>query len=342
MLDRVKSWVSSLDRWSQRHRSTRIARRAAQGFVVHEALQYAGSMAYFAVLSIFQVLLLGIVVFSFFVGQGTARQFVIDQVSAGSPIDPRLITSVLDSVIAHRGGISLIGFVVLVWSALGAFSSLDTGVSRAFADTKPRPFLQGKLIGLFLMVITGVLVVASVAIGVVTGILQAAAGDIVRSVPGGALALSGIGLILPLVLIFIAFVVIYRVVPNRPVATAEVWPGALVAALLWTVLRVGFTFYATQVARYDSAFGPISTAISLLVFLYFASVILLLGAEVARANVLEDEEVRLRALPPPAGAALLPGPRPAVAPQRRIPGWLLLVGGVLAGLVAGRRSRPPR
>jgi membrane protein len=63
----------------------------------------------------------------------------------------------------------------------------------------------------------------------------------------------------------------------------------VLATVLWTVLRVGFTYYATSVARYNTAFGPISAAISLLVFLYFANVVVLLGAELARANVLEDQ-----------------------------------------------------
>jgi uncharacterized BrkB/YihY/UPF0761 family membrane protein len=44
------------------------------------------------------------------------------------------------------------------------------------------------------------------------------------------------------------------------------------------------------VARYESFFGPISAVISLLVFLHFASMVVLLGAEIARANVLEDDE----------------------------------------------------
>jgi membrane protein len=69
-----------------------------------------------------------------------------------------------------------------------------------------------------------------------------------------------------------------------------VLPGAIVAAVLFTVLRATFTWYATDVARYESFFGPISTVISLLVFLHFASMVVLLGAEIARANVLEDDE----------------------------------------------------
>ena len=47
-----------------------------------------------------------------------------------------------------------------------------------------------------------------------------------------------------------------------------------------------------DVARYGSFFGPISTVITLLVFLHLASMAVLLGAEVARANVLEDDEDR--------------------------------------------------
>ena len=58
------------------------------------------------------------------------------------------------------------------------------------------------------------------------------------------------------------------------------------------MLRIGFVFYATRVAKYDTVFGPIGTAVSLLVFLYFSSVVLLLGAEVSRASAQELEPER--------------------------------------------------
>ncbi|HEX7196820.1 MAG TPA: YhjD/YihY/BrkB family envelope integrity protein, partial [Candidatus Limnocylindria bacterium] len=126
----------------------------------------------------------------------------------------------------------------------------------------------------------------------------------------------------------------------RPVAWGEVLPGAIVAALLWTVLRFGFTWYATSVANYDSAFGPISTGITLLVFLYFASVIVLLGAEFARAGAMEDEIGAIAAadprfLPVPVG----PLPGPAAAPRRGISRWIVLGAGVVIGLVVDRFLR---
>ena len=341
MIDRAKRLVRRLDRWSQEHRRPRIARRAIGGFLAHEALQYAGSMAYFGVLSIFQLLVLAIVVGSFVVGEGEAREFVLEQVSAGSPLDRETIAGVIEAVIESRGGITIISFGFLLWSGLGVFSALSTGIGRAFEATEPRPFLADKLLGLLLMAITGVLAVASLVIGLVTGILQQAATEIVGESPGTDAAVWAIGLVVPIVLIFLAFWVIYRVVPNRRVTWGEVWPGALLAAALWTVLRFGFTWYATSIANYESAFGPISTGVTLLVFLYFASVIVLLGAEVARATVVDDERVARiadpRLLPVPTGIGAVPEPPPPRT--RRVPRWALIAVGAVAGLVAGRLSK---
>lgn len=341
-MDRIRELASRLDAWTLRHRWTRIARRAISGFLAHEALQYAGSMAYFGVLSIFQLLVLGVVAFSLFLGQGEAREFIVDAVSGGSPLDGETIGGVIDAVVEGRGGITIVGAVFLLWSALGVFSALSGGISRAFEAARPRGLVQDKLLGLLLMGITGALAAASLVIGIVTGILQNAAGQVLGDVSGGSTALGLIGLVVPVLLIFVAFLLIYRVVPNRPVTVGEVWPGALVAALLWTVLRFGFTYYATNIAHYDSAFGPISTGITLLVFLYFASVIILLGAEVARASALEDEVVHgtlaadPRLVPVPVAQ---PPTEPLPPARRRLPGWLLVMGGAVAGVVAGRLTR---
>lgn len=340
MIDRAKRLIADLDAWSMRHRLTRISRRAIGGFLAHESLQFAGSMAYFGVLSIFQLLVLGVVVGSFVLGEGQARDFVVEQVAAGSPLDPELIGGVIDAVAESRGSMTIIGLAFLAWSALGVFSALSGGISRAFDNAPPRPFLKEKLLGIILMGVTGALAVASLVIGLVTGIIQEAAADALATVPGGGSALWLIGLLVPILLIFLAFWVIYRIVPNRPVTWGEVLPGAVVAALLWTLLRFGFTYYATNIANYDSAFGPISTGVTLLVFLYFASVIVLLGAEFARASALEDEVGQIAAANPrllPVALEMPPGP--AVAPRRGISRWVVLAGGALVGVVAGRMSK---
>jgi membrane protein len=338
MIDRVKGWLTGLDDWSRRNRWPRITRRAVIGFLNHEALQYAGSMAYFAVLSIFQLLVLGVVIGSFVLGEGQARDFVVEQTEAGTPLDRDTITGIIDGVIESRGAMSIISIGFLAWSALGIFSALSNGISRVFENAPKRPFFKDKLIGLLLMGLTGLLAIGSILIGIVTGILQQLADDVLADLPGGGAAVWAIGLVAPLILIFLAFWAIYRVVPNRRVRWDEVLPGAIVAALLWTALRFGFTWYATSIANYDSAFGPISTAISLLVFLYFASVIVLLGAEFARASALDDEVGAIAAADPRFLPVALDAPTGPATPARRglpKPVWLGLA--VVAGALVGRR-----
>jgi membrane protein len=281
-----------------------------------------------------------VVVASYVLGEGEARAFVIEQVASGSPLEPEVVGGVIDAVVESRGSMTIISFAFLAWGALGAFSALSTGIGRVFESAPPRPFLKDKLLGLLLMGLTGLLAVASLVIGIVTGAIQEVARDRLAAVPGGGTAIWLIGFVVPILLIFIAFWVIYRVVPNRPVTWREVLPGAVAAAALWTVLRFGFTYYATNIANYDSAFGPLSTGITLLVFLYFASVIVLLGAEFARAGALEDELGPIR----PADPRLLPVPAeqppvPAPKPRRGVSRWAVLAAGALIGLVAGRLSK---
>ncbi len=355
-MQRIKQLLGDVDRWLQRHRSTRVARRAALAFMRHEALQYAGSMAYYAVLSVFQLLVLGVVVVSFFLGEGEARRFVVEQVEAGTPIDAETATAVIDGIIQSRGGIGVVSIVFLAWGALGLFSALNRGISRAFPKAPPRPFWQDKLIGLLLMSVTGVLAVASVAIGIVTNIVLGAAQQVVEQLPFSGAVLSLFAVLVPLGLMFVAFLIIYRVVPNRAVALSEIWPGALLAAILWSILRIGFTYYATNIANYDSAFGPISTAVTLLVFLYFASVVVLLGAELARANVVDEElaaeaavdrraEEAAASSEPRRAAASEGSAPPAVeggtSPRRRVPRWAVVAGAAVAGIFLGRKSRRP-
>ena len=339
-MDTLKRLVERINRWTERHRLPRISRRAIEGFLSHDALQYAGGMAYFSVLAIFQLLVLGVVLASLILGADEARQFVVDQVSAGSPVDPEMVGEIIDSAIEARGEVTILTIVFLAWGALGLFGAMSGGIARVFDVAEPRPFIKQQVLGLTLMALTGLLAVGSVVIGIATGILVEFATELVAGVPGGETAVRLIGFLVPLILIFIAFWVIYRVVPNRPVAWGEVLPGAIVATLLWTVLRIGFTFYATRIANYDSAFGPLSTAITLIVFLYFASLIILIGAEFARARTLDNERELLEAADPrflPVAIDVPPGPAPVSG--KGISRWVVLAGAAVLGVLIGRLTK---
>lgn len=289
MADRWHRIVTGVNAWLDRWTVTRVARRATAGFLAHDGLHFAGSMAYFTVISIVNLLVLGVVVASVVLGGEAARQFVVERVTAAAPVDAATIGNLIDGAIAARGGITIVGVVLVAWSSLGIFGALSRGIARVFARAPRRAWWRDRLIGVFLLLTAGFLVVGSVVLGIVTDVVQRVAGGVVSSLPGGEALFAAVGSLLPIVVIFVAFLVVYRIVPNRPITLRDAWPGAVIATLAWSALRIGFTVYATRFARYDTVFGPISTAISLLVFLYFSSVVVLIGAEIVRGTVLERE-----------------------------------------------------
>ena len=291
MFDRVIAFgtriVTTVDGWLLRHRLTRVARTSVVGLLDHDGLNYAGSMAYFSILSFVNVLLLGAVLLTAFIGEGEARRIILTWFEQNTPIDPDLISEMIDAAVRSRGSITVVGLIFLLWGALGFFGAVSRGINRAFTDGKPLFILREKLLGILLILFSGGLILASVAIGIVTSYLQNAAANVVDRFQGGDLAVALIGAVVPFLLVFIAYLVLYRVVPSQKVSFGDVWPGAFVAAVLWTLLRVGYTIYVTRIAHFEDLFGPLAAIITLIVFIYFASVVLLIGAEVARANLIE-------------------------------------------------------
>ncbi|HEY8170748.1 MAG TPA: YihY/virulence factor BrkB family protein [Candidatus Limnocylindria bacterium] len=288
MLDRATQVVADVDAWIGGRRWTRVIRGVVFGFLDHDALRFAGSMAYFAILSLFQVIVLGIVVLTFFLDEGRVRDLVVEWITDIAPINPETIIAVIDATIASRGGMTLISIGFLIWGSLGLFGSISEGISRVFDSAPRRGFVSQQLIGLLLMGVVGAMVLASLLIGLVTGIVERLA-DRVEAPALGDLATWALTTLLPILLVFGAFWIIYRVVPTRRVGWGHALLGAIAATFLWTVLRAGFTWYATRIADYESVWGPISTAITMLVFLYFGSVVVLIGAEFMRAIALDEE-----------------------------------------------------
>src|SRR5207244_4111880 len=72
---------------------------------------------------------------------------------------------------------------------------------------------------------------------------------------------------------------LYQIGPNRPVRFRNVWPGAIVATVLWFAATAGFSWYVRNIANYNVLYGSIAAAIALLVWMYLLSVIVFTGCE---------------------------------------------------------------
>jgi len=87
--------------------------------------------------------------------------------------------------------------------------------------------------------------------------------------------------LLSVLMLFVLAAVMFLFLPSRDTKLRDIWPGALFAAIGFEIAKTMFDLYLQTVANYGVVYGSLGTVIALLVFLFVAASVFLLGAEMA-------------------------------------------------------------
>lgn len=304
--------VTSTRQRLERFALFRVLESTALGFVKDQAPSQAAGMTYYGIFSLFPLLLLfmslaGIALQS----SEQAREQMLGLITGLLPQGEERLKDVVQGVIDAKGVAAGIGVLALLWGALGWFQAIDTNVNRIWGVSKKRSLVKGKLFALVMIAaLGGVGLTSFVANGALTWL---AGSEYVDQIPGSVL-LWQVGISsLSLLTVAGIFYVLFRYAPQRRVELRDIWPAALTTALLWEATRRLLAFYLEK-SNMISGYGPIGAALALLFWLYVASMIILLGAELAYAIAKERRGLRpeeqLRVIAPPGEQ-----PTPKFAPQ---------------------------
>jgi YihY family inner membrane protein len=230
----------------------------------------AASLAYYAFISLMPLLLLALVAASTLGGPGLAGRVVASATRTFGAEAGGLVEDALTNA-SGRGGATVVGFAVLVWSGLKVFRGLDVAFSTVYGTAGGETFLDTVRDGAVALVAVGVGVAATVVVGTLTARLDWFVGGVdFANVVGSAILLVGLTA---------TFLPMYFIFPDRRISVREAVPGAALAAVGWTALQTGFRVY-TVIAGGYRAYGVIGGVLLLLTFLYFGGVVLLVGAVV--------------------------------------------------------------
>ena len=94
-----------------------------------------------------------------------------------------------------------------------------------------------------------------------------------------------------LAIVTVLFAILYKWLPNAPIAWRDVWFGALATAILFSIGRIAIGFYLGRSAI-ASAYGAAGTLIALLLWLYYSAQIFLLGAEFTAVHARQRQAER--------------------------------------------------
>jgi membrane protein len=265
-----------------------------KNFEQANAAESAASIAYYALFSIFPLLIFVVTFSSSLLQEREVQQEILAFVADVLPASQDLVRGNIEQVLELRGPLQIVGTIGLLWSATAVFNVLAHSINRAWHTAQQRNFLQGRLIALAMVgSLTGLLILWLVSITAVNllGFLQVPlwGGQAIYE----TLAWRLVARLLPAFLIFLTFLSLYRWVPNTKVFWREAFWGAVVAAAGWEISKEGFTWYLTSgLARYQLVYGSLGAVIALMLWLYLSSVMILFGAHLSATIAMRTRRSR--------------------------------------------------
>lgn len=264
-----------------------LVQRSVSEFLEDSGPQAAASISYFGLFSLFPLAILTVAVYGLFLGDDEARERVIEFVLNRVPLEKiqgsRDIRNALSAVTSNATGFGLVGIVTLVFSASGLMGAVRGAFNAAWDVSDARPPLAGKLLDVLLVLGAGLVIALSMGLTFL-GRLAVSAGAELKAVFGlSALpdVLLGLAQLTPVLVSFAVFAFLYRVVPAVDARLSDVWPGALIAALGFELIKTAFSVYLGNFADYGAVYGSLATAVAFLVFIFLAANVTVLGAEAA-------------------------------------------------------------
>ena len=259
-----------------------ILKNTFSEFGEDKVLRLSAAMAYYAMFSIGPLLIIAMGLAGFAFGHDAVRQQIQEQLrgmlgeGAAKTIDSMMS--------AQKHGASfiatLVGLVALLFGAAGLFGQLQDSLNTIWG-VKSKPgagiwgFIRARFLSFSMVLGTGFLLLVSMAL---TTFLSAATGSLGNKLPMPEAAAHILNFVVSFALISVLFAMIFKFLPDVRIPFSNVWVGAVGTALLFTAGKYLLALYLGR-ASTASPYGAAGSVIIILMWVYYASVILLFGAE---------------------------------------------------------------
>lgn len=250
-------------------------------FTEDRGILFAAAISFYGLISLIPLLLLAIAVLGYVTGSSeTARQEVISFARGVIPVGTEELEQNLKALGEQSGLLGGLGLLGLLWIGSQVFVTLQQVMSIALGSAKRIGFLRGRLVALAMVVVTGILIAVSIG---VTSVLTALSHY--ETVLGYAFdsefLLRWLGSLVTVVTSILAFILLYRFLPTKNIGSMGPIFGGVTAGLLFEVAKYAFSWYVTHVVNYHRIYGSLGGVVILVIWIYYLSVITVLGAEIA-------------------------------------------------------------
>jgi len=245
------------------------------------------ALAYYTVFSITPLLIIVIAIAALAFGHSTAQHEILSQARA---LLGDQGASILETMLANARkpgeGIfaSALSVIALVFGAIGVFNELESDLNRIWKVPQARlpgiwGLLRGRLLSFGMIIAIGFLLLVSLVISAALAAWGTYWSGLFAAIE---LILQAANFVVSFAVITALFAIIYKFLPQTHIQWRDVWIGAAVTALLFTIgkLLIGLYLGKSTVA---STYGAAGSLVILLLWVYYSAQVFLLGAEFTKA-----------------------------------------------------------
>jgi membrane protein len=262
-------------------RASLLLRRGADSLIQTAGTRDAAQVAYFLVMSFPATLLLLVWCFSAILDDDSVRQSIVDSIVEALPLTGaagrREVEGLLDDVAAGAGSLGWIGAVSLLFSASGALGGLRHAVNEAWGERDTRPYAQGKALDAGLTLIVAPVLIAGLGL-TLSGSLADAIGDHPWIV---ATAQFTVTKLVPIALLLVVLVGLFRVLPVARGGLRAAWMGGLVALAGVVLVQLGAEAYFALFGDVNAVYGTLGVLLAVVFSAYLDAIAIVYGAHVA-------------------------------------------------------------
>ncbi|HYG54403.1 MAG TPA: YihY/virulence factor BrkB family protein [Burkholderiales bacterium] len=263
-----------------------LAKEALASWSNDRAPSMGAAISYYSVFSLAPLLVIIITVAGFFFGADQVQGAIFGQLaslmgdSAAQAVDEMLKHAQEPKVGSIAGIVSLLVLIVGATTVLAELQAALDKVWKVPASEKP----QGNAIWLWIRtrILTFSLVLAMAFLMIISLVFSAALSTLGKWWGGLIGGWEGVVHVLDLGVSFamltVAFAVIYKLMPSTPIRWKDVWVGAAVTSLLFTIGKWAIGLYLGK-SDVASAFGLFGSLALMMIWIYYSAQIFLLGAE---------------------------------------------------------------
>jgi YihY family inner membrane protein len=253
-------------------------------FLEEDSLMVSASIAYYGLLCVFPLLLLLSLVGGVYVQHHELSGRLAILLERYLPVSPDVILENVVAVSRAYGRIGLVSFLLLVWGSSGVFLPVETALNRAWEVERPRSWWLSRLLALEMTLISALFVALSLLLVGINAYLQAKMRQLALTFPTVLIGFSYRLLISGATygMTLLMFLIVMARLPNQRLRLRQVFPSALLTALLWELARALFTHFLPRF-NYRHVYGSIGALVAFMTWIYISAAVTLFGAQVSSA-----------------------------------------------------------